>query len=687
MKFLETLQKYSKNLSIAGPVVIVLILAMMVLPLPPFLLDLMFTFNIAISLVVLLVAMNSLRTLDFLAFPTVLLITTLLRLSLNVASTRAVLVNGHSGADAAGKVIESFGHFLIGGNFAVGIIVFMVLTIINFIVITKGAGRIAEVAARFTLDAMPGKQMAIDADLSAGLIQEEEAKKRRREVTQEAEFYGSMDGASKFVRGDAIAALMIMAINLIGGLIIGVVQHDMSAADAARTYTLLTIGDGLVAQIPALIISTAAGIMVSRVGSDEDVGKQMVKQLTRDPKMLYIVAGIIALMGVIPGMPHLSFITLAAAIGAGAYFLEEERRKKEASKATEPKKVEHDADKEVAWDDIDHVEEISMEVGYRLIPMLDKNIDQDLLRRIRSVRKKFSQDMGFLPSVVHVRDNIDLAPNEYRILIKGTVTGGGLIYPEKHMVIAQDTQDLNSISGERTTDPSFGMPAVWIDGDQVESVSYSGHTVVDAGTVIATHISQVLRKHASELLGREEVQELLEHLKKIAPKLVEDVVPKVIPMATVQKVLQNLLVEGVSIRDAKTILETLAEHYTSTQDTGLLTGAVRAKLARAIVQQIVGSEPVVPVMTLSPKLEGMLIQAFNNGGADLDGATTESLLNNVAKTSEEIEAAGANPVLLVSSAIRMSLSRFLRRSIPNLVVLANEEIPDGKQIRITNVIG
>ena len=686
-KLLEFAQKISKNSSLAGPVIIILILSMMVLPLPPFILDLMFTMNIAISLVVLLVAMNSLRTLDFLSFPSVLLITTLLRLSLNVASTRSVLMNGHTGPSAAGKVIESFGNFLIGGNFAVGVVVFMVLTIINFIVITKGAGRIAEVAARFTLDAMPGKQMAIDADLSAGLIKEEEAKKRRKEVTQEAEFYGSMDGASKFVRGDAIAAIMIMALNLIGGFLIGVIQHDMSAGSAASTYTLLTIGDGLVAQIPALIISTAAGVMVSRVSSDQDIGSQMAVQLLRDPKMLYITSAIIGAMGIIPGMPHTSFILLSGAIAAGAYYMQQERLKKKQKEDSTPIPVVHDADKEVVWSDISHVEEVSIEVGYRLIPLLDKTIDQDLLRRIRSVRKKFSQEMGFLPPVVHVRDNIDLAPNEYQIMLKGVVVGGGIIHPEKHLVIGTDASELAGLQGERTTDPSFGMPAIWIDNSLVEQVSYSGQTVVDPGTVISTHISQVLRTNASLLLGREEVQELIEHLKGASPKLIEELIPKVVPIGTLQKVLQNLLAENISIRDIKTIIETIAEHISSTQDSGLLTAAVRVALSRSITQQIAGSAQIIPVISLDPKLENMLIQSFQSGGADLDAGMTEALLNQAANKCGLAEAEGEIPVLLVSSAIRLPIARFLRRSIPSLNVMATEEIPDNRRIQIKHVIG
>jgi flagellar biosynthesis protein FlhA len=686
--FVRLGKKLLNNMSLAGPLLIVLILSMMVLPLPPFILDLFFTLNIGISLVVLLVAMKSLKALDFASFPTVLLFTTLLRLSLNVASTRAVLMNGHEGPDAAGKVIESFGHFLIGGNYAVGVVVFSVLMIINFMVITKGAGRIAEVGARFTLDAMPGKQMAIDADLSAGLIKEAEAKQRRQDVSREAEFYGSMDGASKFVRGDAIAGIIIMAINMVGGLIIGVVMHDMAVGDAAATYTLLTIGDGLVAQVPSLIISTAAGIMVSRVSSDDDISKQMSDQLLKDPMLLYVVAGILTALGLIPGMPHFPFLLLAGAIGGMAYLASQRAVKQELSKEESAgAAIVQDDDKEVAWGDIAPVDSISMEIGYRLIPLLDKKAEHDLLRRIRAVRKAFSQDVGFLPDVVHVRDNVELAPNEYRILLKGVGVGGGHVHPDKHLVICSDSDQLNSLPGERTIDPSFGTPAIWVSESHVEIASFSGHAVVDPATVIATHISQIMRRHSTELLGRDEVQQLIEHTKTIAPKLIEDIVPKVLPIATLQKVLQNLLSENVSIRDAKTIIETLAEHVGNTPDSGLLTQAVRIALSRSIIQQIYGDSTIIQGFLLEPKFENMLAQAFSNGGAGIDPNMTETLMQRTVSTCDEILKEDRTPVLIVSAQIRQPLSRFLRRNVPALAVIAHDEIPDNRQLKVTHIIG
>jgi flagellar biosynthesis protein FlhA len=686
--FVRLGKKLTSNMSLAGPLLIVLILSMMVLPLPPFVLDLFFTLNIGISLVVLLVAMKSLKALDFASFPTVLLFTTLLRLSLNVASTRAVLMKGHEGPAAAGKVIESFGHFLIGGNYAVGVVVFSVLMIINFMVITKGAGRIAEVGARFTLDAMPGKQMAIDADLSAGLIKEAEAKQRRQDVSREAEFYGSMDGASKFVRGDAIAGIIIMAINMVGGLIIGVVMHDMPVGDAAATYTLLTIGDGLVAQVPSLIISTAAGIMVSRVSSDEDISKQMSDQLLQDPTLLYLVAAILFALGIIPGMPHVPFLLLAGACAAMGYLASQRTAKQAASKEeSEVAALVQDEDKEVAWGDIAPVDAISMEIGYRLIPLLDKKAEHDLLRRIRAVRKAFSQDVGFLPDVVHVRDNVELAPNEYRILLKGVGVGGGHVHPDKHLVICSDSDQLNSLPGERTIDPSFGTPAIWVNESHVEIASFSGHAVVDPATVIATHISQMMRRHSAELLGRDEVQQLIEHTKSIAPKLIEDIIPKVLPVATLQKVLQNLLVENVSIRDAKTIIETLAEHVGNTQDSGLLTQAVRIALSRSIIQQIYGDSSIIQGFMLDPKFEHMLVQAFGNGGAGIDPNMTETLMQRTIATCDEILKEDRAPVLIVSSQIRQPLSRFLRRNVPALSVIAHEEVPDNRQLKVTHIIG
>src|SRR3989338_7728402 len=582
------LQNFIKRAGLAGmagPVLIVMILAMMVLPLPPLLLDILFTFNIAISIMVLLVSMNTNKALDFAIFPTVLLITTLLRLSLNVASTRIVLLEGHTGPDAAGKVIESFGHFLVGGNYAVGIVVFAILVIINFVVITKGAGRIAEVGARFTLDAMPGKQMAIDADLNAGLIGEDAARQRRAEVAQEADFYGAMDGAIKFVRGDAVAGIIILFINIIGGLIIGVLQHDLDIATAAKYYTLLTIGDGLVAQIPALVISNAAGLVVSRVASDQNIGQQLSQQLFKQPQVIMLTAVIIGAMGLIPGMPHFAFLLLAGAMGWLAYYLTQksaQAAEQEQAAATVARVVMEST--EARWEDVEQVDVLGLEVGYRLIALVDKAQDGDLLRRIKGIRKKFTQDIGFLPPAVHIRDNLDLRPNGYRITLKGVEVGSGEAYP--NMLLAINPGSVTGeLAGTQTRDPAFGLPAVWIDSVLRDQAQVMGYTVVDPGTVVATHLSHLLNTRSAELLGRQEVQQLLDHLGKVAPKLVEDLVPKTLPLGTVQKVLQNLLDEGMHIRDMRTIVETLAENAPRTQDAYQLTSLVRVALGPAIVQQ------------------------------------------------------------------------------------------------------
>ncbi|MDP3438516.1 MAG: flagellar biosynthesis protein FlhA, partial [Azonexus sp.] len=548
----------------AAPVLILMILAMMVLPLPAFVLDLFFTFNIAIAVLVLLVAVNVQKTLDFSVFPTVLLVTTLMRLSLNVASTRVVLLEGHTGPDAAGKVIEAFGHFLVGGNFAVGIIVFLILVVINFMVITKGAGRVAEVAARFTLDAMPGKQMAIDADLNAGLIGEDEARKRRQDISREAEFFGSMDGASKFVRGDAIAGIVITLLNIVGGLIVGVLQHDMPLALAGKNYTLLAIGDGLVAQIPGLIISIAAGMVVTRVSDDRDVGQQVVGQMFRNGKALGIAAAIVGLLGMIPGMPNMVFLLIASFMAWLAWrMLQTEKRVVETPVKVAPAPVQEAM--EASWNDVAPLDVLGLEVGYRLIPLVDKSQDGELLRRIRGIRKKFAQEVGFLVSPVHIRDNLELKPNAYRILLKGVEVGLGEAYTGQFLAI-NPGRVAGTLNGTATKDPAFGLPAIWIDASQRDQAQAYGYTVVDASTVVATHLNHLILTHAAELLGRQEVQQLLDHLAKEMPKLVEDLVPKVLPLGTLQKVLQSLLDEGVPIRDMRTIIETVADHATRTQN-------------------------------------------------------------------------------------------------------------------------
>ncbi|HET9642688.1 MAG TPA: flagellar biosynthesis protein FlhA, partial [Burkholderiaceae bacterium] len=572
--------------TLMAPIFIVMVLAMMVLPLPAFALDVFFTFNIAMALTVMLVAAHMIKPLDFAAFPSVLLITTLLRLSLNVASTRVVLINGHSGAGAAGKVIESFGHFLIGGNFAVGLIVFAVVVVINFIVVTKGAERIAEVTARFTLDAMPGKQMSIDADLSAGLIDQAEAKRRRAEIAEEAEFFGSMDGASKFVRGDAIAGLLILAINLVGGFIVGVAQHDMSATDAASSYILLAVGDALVAQIPALLISVAAAMVVTRVGKEHDVGSQIRRQLFSSTRALGVAAGIIGLLGLIPGMPHLVFLLLASAIGWGAWKLyqQAESARREAARPVSDG-AQPEANAEASWDDLVPVDTLGLEVGYRLISLVDKERSGDLLGRIKGVRKKFAQEVGFLPPPVHIRDNLELKPSIYRVTLRGAVVGEGEAYPGMLLAInpGGTTQQL---PGTKTTDPAFGLPATWIEERYREMAQMAGFTVVDCSTVVATHLSHLMQVNAAKLLGRVETQALVEHVTRLAPKLIEDVIPKMVGIATVQKVLQLLLEEGVHIRDMRSIVECLAEHAATVTDPQELARRIRIHLAPSIVQQI-----------------------------------------------------------------------------------------------------
>jgi flagellar biosynthesis protein FlhA len=676
--------------ALAAPGLIIIILSMMVLPLPSFALDLFFTFNIALAVMVLLIAMYTQKPLDFSIFPTVLLITTLLRLSLNVASTRIVLIQGHTGPDAAGKVIEAFGHFLVGGNYAVGIVVFVILTVINFVVITKGAGRIAEVAARFTLDAMPGKQMAIDADLNAGLIGEDEARRRRKEIADEADFYGAMDGSSKFVRGDAVAGILIMVINIFGGLIVGILQHDMEAGQAAKIYTLLTIGDGLVAQIPALIISTAAGLVVTRVGDAEgDIGTQFLGQVFGNPMVLILTAGILGVLGLIPGMPHLVFLLLAAAIGVLAWWTVRKQQTELERNAVVPPPVAPAAEAlDASWSDVAPVDILGLEVGYRLIPLVDKNQDGELLKRIRGLRKKFAQEVGFLSAPVHIRDNLELKPNAYRIAFKGVEIGAGEAYPGMYLAINPGRVS-GTLPGNPTKDPAFGLAAVWVDAALRDQAHVMGYTVVDAGTVVATHLNHLIVSHASELLGRQETQQLLDHIAKDAPKLIEDLVPKQLPLATVQRVLQNLLEEGVSIRDTRTIIDTLAEHSARSQDPLELTSQVRVALGRAIVQQLYPAGSDMQVMALEPGLERLLGQAVHGGGdaSGIEPGLADTLLRETASAAQRQEEMGLPAVLLVPGALRWLLSRFLRRAWPALKVLANAEIPETKTIKVTTVIG
>jgi flagellar biosynthesis protein FlhA len=672
--------------ALAAPVIIVLLLAMMVLPLPAFVLDVFFSFNIALSIIVLLTALYTVKPLDFLAFPTILLVSTMLRLSLNVASTRVVLTEGHTGGAAAGKVIEAFGHFLIGGNYAVGIVVFIILTIINFTVVTKGAGRIAEVGARFALDAMPGKQMAIDADLNAGLIGEDEARRRRAEVGQEAEFYGAMDGASKYVRGDAVAGIIITVINIVGGLLVGMLQHELGFSQALETYTLLAIGDGLVAQIPSLIISTAAGIVVSRVASDQDIGSQLMSQLFAKPQVLYITAAIIGAMGLIPGMPNLVFLLLAASLGGIAWMIARRQAAvPEQSAAPAPAAA---PEEEASWHDVLPVDTLGLEVGYRLIPLVDKTQGGELLKRIKGIRKKFAQEVGFLAPPVHIRDNLELKPSSYRITLKGVEVGAGEAFNGQFLAI-NPGMAMGTLPGAPTTDPAFGLPATWIDANLRDEAQNMGFTVVDAGTVVATHLNHLITSHASELLGRAEVQALLDHLVKESPKLVEDLVPKLVSLSTLQKVLQNLLIEGVHIRDMRSVVETLSEHAVQTQDPNELTALVRIALGRAIVQQLFPGSNELSVMTLDNRLERLLMQALGAGGdgTGIEPGLADTIAQQAGAAASQQEQMGLTPVLLVPGPLRALLSRFLRRALPQLKVLSHAEIPETKTIRVTSLVG
>ncbi|NOH81925.1 flagellar biosynthesis protein FlhA [Vibrio sp. RE86] len=676
--------------AIGAPVMVLSTLAMVILPIPAFLLDLFFTFNIALAMVVLLVTVYTRRPLDFAAFPTVLLIATLLRLALNVASTRVVLLHGHEGAGAAGNVIEAFGSVVIGGNYAVGLVVFIILMIINFMVVTKGAGRISEVSARFTLDALPGKQMAIDADLNAGLIDQDQARTRRQEVTKEADFYGSMDGASKFVKGDAIAGILILFINIIGGLSIGMAQNGLGFGEAIEIYTLLTIGDGLVAQIPSLLLSIGAAIMVTRQNTDEDMGQQVVFQMLDDPKALMITAAILGVMGIVPGMPHFAFLLLAALAGGGAYWIKR-KQKKEAEKPNLPATTEPESTtpKELSWDDVQPVDIVGLEVGYRLIPLVDQGQGGELLERVKGVRKKLSQDFGFLIPAVHIRDNLELTPNSYRITLMGVAVGEAEIRPDMELAI-NPGQVYGMIEGEPTIDPAFGLEAVWIREEQREHAQALGYTVVDSSTVLATHLSQLLTNNASQLIGHEEVQNLLEMLGRSTPKLVESFVPDQLQLGVVVKVLQNLLNEAVPIRDIRTIVQTLSEYSSKSQEPDILTAAVRISLKRLIVQEINGIEPELPVITLIPELEQILHQTMQASGgesAGIEPGLAERLQSSLTQATQEQELKGEPAVLLTSGVLRSTLAKFVKNTIPSLRVLSYQEIPDEKQIRIVQAVG
>jgi flagellar biosynthesis protein FlhA len=670
------------------PILLVALLVMIVLPLPPLALDVFFTFNIALALVVILMTVYAPRPLEFSVFPTVLLLATLLRLALNVASTRVVLIDGHTGTDAAGKVIEAFGDFVVGGNYAVGLVVFAILVIINFVVVTKGAGRVSEVSARFTLDALPGKQMAIDADLNSGLITQDEARARRLETSAEADFYGSMDGASKFVRGDAVAGILILFINIVGGLVIGTVTHGMALADASRTYILLTIGDGLVAQIPALLLSSATAIIVTRVSAAGDMGNDVVRQLFGSARAIGVAAAIIGLLGLVPGMPNLVFLGLAAALGFAAWMLHKRSRQAEVEVLPEAS-TEPAAPRDLAWDDVSQVDPVGMEVGYRLIPLVDRSQGGVMLERMKGVRRKLSEELGFLIPPVHVRDNLDLGPNGYRITLNGVPAARGEIHADRHLAI-NPGRVYGPLEGTETTDPAFGLPAVWIAAEQRDNAQTLGYTVVDPATVVATHLSQVLREHSHELLGHDDAQHLLDRLAKSHPRLVENLVPKVLGLGVVLRVMQNLLAEQIPIRDMRTIAETLAEHGARSQDPVVLTAATRTALARFIVQGITDSNEDLPLIALDPGLEQVLqrsLQATGSAGLGIEPRLAERLQRGASEAAQRQEIAGEPAVLVTSAELRPWLARWLRPVVRGLHVLAYTEIPDSRPVKVVATLG
>lgn len=673
------------------PVLVVLILAMVVLPLPPFLLDVLFTFNIALSLIVLLACVYSRSPLDFSVFPTVLLVTTLLRLALNIASTRVVLLHGHTGPGAAGQVIKSFGEVVIGGNYTVGIVVFAILVIINFVVVTKGAGRISEVSARFTLDAMPGKQMAIDADLNSGLITQEAAKTRRREVAEEADFYGAMDGASKFVRGDALAGLLILFINVIGGFAIGVSQYAMSMSSAAQTYSLLTIGDGLAAQVPSLLLSTAAAIMVTRVSSEHDMGTQITQQLMSNPRVLAITAIVIGCLGLIPGMPHVAFLVLAAFAGYAAFHTQQknQQRSTETAAAIEADPTSPEIDRDLDWNDIEAIDTIKLEIGYRLINLVDNDRGGKLMQKIKSIRRKLSTELGFLIPAIRIKDNLNLKPNEYRLSLLGVVVGHETVHIDKELAI-NPGQAYGSLEGIPCKDPTFGLNAIWIDANQKDQAQSLGYTVVDPCTVIGTHLSHILQSHSAQILGHEETQNLLNKLAEKAPKLAEALVPNALQLNVVVKVLQRLLIENIPIIDIRTIAEALIEHAAKNADPDYLTAMVRVALKQLIVQNICGDSPRFSAATLAPELEQLLQQSLQltpDQNISLEPGLAEKLHASLVEFDQKQAAVGESVILLVSPNIRSHLAKLFRSSIPGLNVMSYQELPDNKEVNIVGSIG
>ncbi|KRG71046.1 flagellar biosynthesis protein FlhA [Pseudoxanthomonas dokdonensis] len=670
---------------LGAPLVVLAMLAMVIVPLAPPVLDALFSFNIAISLVVLLAVVYVRRPLDFTIFPIVLLMTTMLRLALNVASTRVVLLNGQDGHGAAGRVIESFGEFVVGGNFAVGLVVFAILTIINFVVITKGAGRISEVSARFILDAMPGKQMAIDADLNAGILTREEAKARREEVREEADFYGAMDGASKFIRGDAIAGILILFINLIGGLAIGVLQHGMPVGEAAKVYTLLSIGDGLVAQLPALLVSSAVAMLVTRASRSQDMGKAMVGQVFGQHKALAVAAGLIGIVGLVPGMPNVVFLTLAAVLGYLAWKLWKKSLQPADSVAEAALPAPGNTSAELSWDELRPTDPLGLEVGYRLITLVDKAQGGELMSRIKAVRRKLTHELGFLIPPVHIRDNLELPANGYRVLVHGIPVASAEIHPDRELALDPGGA-FGPIEGIPGKDPAFGLDATWIQPHQHALAESLGYTVVDAATVVATHLSHLLRGQAPELLGHEEVQQLLATLSRSAPKLVEDLTPKALPLATVVRVLQNLLIERVPLRQLRRIVEALVEHAPQTTDPAALTALVRTALGRFIVQEISGMAAELPVYTLAPALERVLQDSTQGTGAALEPGLAERLHQSLAQCVSQQDAKSEPAVVLVPGSVRAALARLVRHSVPSLSVLAYNEVPEDKRLKLLGTI-
>lgn len=690
---LSSLRQSAMKFEFSGlgiPALVLLIMAMLVLPLPPLLLDLLFTFNILVGLIIIMVAIGVQRPLDFSSFPAVILLTTMLRLALNVASTRVVLVEGHTGPDAAGKVIQAFGEFVIAGNYLVGIVVFGILVLINFAVITKGAGRVSEVTARFTLDAMPGKQMAIDADLNAGVIDQETAKKRREEISQEADFFGSMDGASKFVKGDAVAGLIILFVNILGGMVVGLAQHDLSFKEAGETYVLLTIGDGLVAQIPALFLSLATAIVVTRVTTSENMTEQAKSQLS-NPSALFIAGGILGALGMVPGMPSMMFLTLAAASTGVGFMVMRSKAMPPAPTAEEAAaQAAADAPKELDWDDVDTVDVIGLEIGYGLIPLVNAETGGQLMNRVKGVRKKLSAELGYLVQPVRIRDSLTLDPDHYRIVINGVARGKGEVKVGRELAISPG-QVYGTLEGIPTKDPAFGLDAVWIDPAQRDHARTLGYTVVDAATAMATHLNKVLREGAAELLSHDETQQLLDKLASRFPKLVEELVPAKLSLGVVTRVLQNLLDEGVSIRDMRTIVEALSESCSKTQDPLELTTLVRPKLGRMIVQALLDSQDTLAVMTLDPSLEQVLHNTIQQHRGDpaniiLEPGLAEGLFRALRESTKKVEDGGNNAVLVVSPVLRPWLSKAAKHRADGLAVISYGEIPDDQSVKVIETV-